>query len=207
MNTEQQDYYLAGLFDGEGSVSVMLAKQSYMAVCVKVAMCDRAPVAMLFERFGGFFCDGKQKTKKTGRPVYAWSVYNADALEALQLFSTRCTVKNTVAAAALPLAQSMRDNPTRGVLSQVEKQARLEAAALIARTNKPVGNHLIFDAAAVAEYMRPKTRGGSKRVRFGDGREFSSSGAAAQALGVTRSAVGYAVRGKRPVRGMRVEFV
>lgn len=198
------DQYLAGLFDGEGSVSMSLAKQGYLSVCVKVAMCDRAPVAALHERFGGQFSDGKQKTK-TGRNVYTWAVYSGDSVEALTVFSELCLVKCVVAKAAIPVAEAMRDNPSRGVLSSTEKLARLEAARFISSINKPVGKRRILDENSVAAYMQPKTMGGGKAVKLSDGRKFASTSAAARALNVDVSAVRYAKRTSGLVKGLKVE--
>ena len=198
------DAYLAGLFDGEGCVSMHLAKAGYVSVQAKVSMCDRAPVAALFERFGGIMADGQQQTK-TGRSVFTWSVFNAECVEALRVFSKLCLVKNVVAAAALPTAENMAANPTRGILSQAEKGARVEAAQLIARINKPVGSRRVLDAAAVDAYMRPKRMGGGKRVRLSDGRIFDTTQSAADALGVSISAVSLAKRKGTRTAGLLVE--
>ena len=198
------DAYFAGLFDGEGCVSMHLAKAGYVSVHVKVSMCDRAPVAALFARFGGSMSDGQQQTK-TGRNVYTWSVFNADCVEALRVFSEMCLVKNAVAAAALPTAENMATNPTRGVLSQAEKGARVEAAQLIARINKPVGSRRVLNTAAVDAYMRPKSMGGGKKVRLSDGRVFDTTMAAAHALGVSISAVSLAKRKGTRTVGLLVE--
>lgn len=198
------DQYFAGLFDGEGCVSVHLAKAGYINVWAKVQMCDRAPVIALHNRFGGSFQDGKVKTK-TGRSVYVWSVYNADAVEALEVFSKLCLVKNIVSSAALPIALGMLNNPTRGILTTEEKLARIEAAKIIALINKPVGVRRIFDEAAVSAYLEPKRMGGGKRVKLSDGRIFDSVSDAAKALGVTISAVSLAKRKGRTTAGVTVE--
>jgi hypothetical protein len=200
------DAYLAGLFDGEGCVSMHLAKAGYVSVQVKVSMCDRAPVAALFERFGGSMYDGQQITK-TGRNVYTWTVFNAECVESLQVFSALCLVKNVVALTALPTAENMAANPTRGVLSQAEKKARVEAAQLIARINKPVGQRRILNEQAVAAYMTPKRMGGGKKVRLSDGRLFDTTQAAANALGVSISAVSLAKRKGTRTAGLLVEPV
>lgn len=197
---------MAGLFDGEGCVSMSLSKSGYMAVTVKVSMCDRAPVAALFERFGGDFSDGKQKTPH-GRFIFSWSVYNGEAVDALKVFSEQCLVKNVVALAALPCALNMYANKTRGVLSQEEKIARIAAAKIIAKINKPVGPQRVLDESAVMEYLRPKTMGGGKKVQLSDGRKFASVSAAAQALGVSISAVSLAKRKGTKTMGVTVEDV
>lgn len=198
------DYYLAGLFDGEGSVSMSLAKQGYLSVCVKVAMCDRAPIAALHDRFGGYFSDGKQQTR-TGRKVYTWAVYSGESVEALSVFSNLCLVKQVVASAALPIAESMRSNPTRGVLSQEEKLARIEAAKFISSINKPVGKRRILDEDCVKAYMEPKTFGGGKAIMLSDGRKFKSLSSAARDLKVDVSAVRHAKRTGGLVKGLAVE--
>jgi hypothetical protein len=181
-----------------------LAKAGYVSVHVKVSMCDRAPVAALFARFGGSMSDGQQITK-TGRNVYTWSVFNAECVEALRVFSRLCLVKNAVAVAALPTAENMAGNPTRGVLSQAEKKARIEAAQVIARINKPVGKRRILDGDLVEAYMVPKRMGGGKRVRLSDGRIFDTTMAAAAALGVSISAVSLAKRKGTRTAGLLVE--
>jgi len=198
------DQYLAGLFDGEGCVCMHLAKAGYVSVQVKVSMCDRAPVAALFERFGGSFSDG-QRITKTGRNIYTWCVFNAECVEALEVFSKNCLVKNIVAQAALPTAHNMAKNPTRGVLSQAEKIARVEAAQLIARTNKPVGHRRILNQESLDAYMTPKRMGGGKKVRLSDGRVFDTTQAAADALGVSISAVSLAKRKGTRTAGLLVE--
>ena len=204
--TQIPDMYFAGLFDGEGCVTMHLAKAGYMSVQVKVSMCDRAPIAALHQRFGGRFEDGKQATK-TGRSIYSWSVFNAECVEALNVFSKQCLVKNLVAQAALPTAIAMYENPTRGILTQEEKTTRIQAAQLIAKINKPVGARRILDETCIAEYMMPKTIGGGKKVRLSDGREFASLSAAGRAIGVTVSAIRHAKRNNRAVRGFMVESV
>jgi hypothetical protein len=200
------DEYLAGLFDGEGCVSMHLAKAGYISIHVKVSMCDRAPVAALFARFGGSMSDGKQITK-TGRQVYTWSLFNAECVEALYVFSKLCLVKSVVAVAALPTAESMASNPTRGVLSQMEKNVRVEAAQLIARINKPVGNRRILEAKLVDEYMAPKKMGGGKQVRLSNGCIYPTVSAAAQALKVSISAVSAAKRKGTKTAGVTVEAI
>lgn len=200
------DHYLAGLFDGEGSVSMSLRKDGYIGVVVAVVMCDRAPIVALHNRFGGRFEDGKYQTK-TGRPVFRWIVNNTEAIEALEIFASLCLVKNVVARSALPCVLSMKNNPGRLPLSREEKEARLAAAELIASINKPVGKRRILDQQAKEEYLKEKTRGGGKTVRLSDGRVFGSINEAARALGVTHAAVGHAKRKGHKVLGLTVEAV
>jgi hypothetical protein len=77
-----------------------LQKTATWQLLSEVSMCDRAPVAALYERFGGEFSDGKQKTPH-GRLIFSWMVYNADAVEALEVFSQECLVKRVVAQAGI----------------------------------------------------------------------------------------------------------
>jgi len=204
MTKPMPDYYFAGLFDGEGSVSMSLRKDGYIGVVVSVVMCDRAPIMALYERFGGSFEDGRYHTN-TGRAVFRWTAHNTETIEALEVFSALCLVKHAVANAALPCVRSMQNNSGRLPLSREEKEARLVAAEFIASINKPVGKRRVLDAKAKEDYLRDKTRGGGKAVRLSDGRTFESISAAAQALGVTVSAVGHAKRKNCKVRGLTVE--
>jgi hypothetical protein len=206
MTTLMPDHYFAGLFDGEGSVSMSLRKNGYIGVVVAVVMCDKAPVEAIYNRFGGRFEDAKYKTT-TGRAIYRWMVHNTEAVEALEVFAKLCLIKNVVAQAALPCVYTMKNNPGRLPLSRVEKEARVAAAELIASINKPVGKRRILDAQAKEEYLRDKTRGGGKAVRLSDGRVFESINAAAKELGVTHAAVGHAKRKGGKVRGLTVESV
>lgn len=183
-----------------------LAKRGYITVAVTVSMCDRAPIVALHARFGGAFQDAVVRTK-TGRNVYRWTVFNADAVAALTVFSQRCLVKNVVAAAALPTAMNMRDNKTRGALSEAEKAARVAAAEVIARLNKPVGPRRILDDVLVGQYMQQKYIGGGKKVRLSDGREFRTAREAGTALGVSVSAISYAQRTRGRTCGLFVEYV
>jgi len=204
--TQPTDQYFAGLFDGEGCVTIHLAKANSVNLVVQVSMCDREPVVAMHHRFGGRFVDGKHQTK-SGRNVYVWNVYNAEAVEALELFSEQCLVKKVVAQAALPVARSMLNNRTRGVLTQEEKKARIEAAQVIAAINKPVGARRVLDPESVAKYMEPKRLGGGKRVRLSDGREFDSLSDAAKALGVTVSSVSLAKCNGTKTAGVLVEAI
>jgi hypothetical protein len=62
-----------------------------------------------------------------------------------------------------------------------------------------------LDAAAVDAYMRPKRMGGGKRVRLSDGRIFDTTQSAADALGVSISAVSLAKRKGTRAAGLLVE--
>lgn len=202
----RSDDYFAGVFDGEGSVSMSLRKDGYIGVVVSVVMCDRAPVEQFYARFGGRFEDGRYTTK-TGRSIYRWTVHNSEALEALETFSALCLIKNVVAKAALPCVRSMFANPGRQPLSVEEKKARIAAAEFIASINKPVGKRRILDPESVSAYVRRTKIGGGKSVRLSDGRVFDSINAAARALGVTHAAVGHAKRKNGKVCGFTVEAV
>lgn len=181
-----------------------LRKDGYIGVVVAVVMCDRAPVEQLHLRFGGRFEDGKSKTS-TGRSLYRWIIHNAEACEALEVFSKLCLVKSIVASAALPCVKAMFNNPGRQPLSIEEKKARIAAAEFIASINKPVGKRRILDPDSVSAYLRRTKLGGGKSVKLSDGRVFDSISAAARALGVTVSAVGHAKRNKHKVCGLSVE--
>jgi hypothetical protein len=197
------DEYLCGLFDGEGCVTMSLTKSGCITLMATVVMCARAPVKAFHDRFGGRFRDGKDVTK-TGRKTYRWECSNADAVECLSVFSSGCLEKHEVAAIALPVAKSMRDNKNRRIVSQEDKIARISAAQKITARNKPMPHRRLLDKKLVDAYLRPKTIGGGKAVIV-DGVRYESQRAAGRAYGVSSTAIWNALNRGYLVAGRKVE--
>lgn len=199
------DEYLCGLFDGEGCISLSLAKKGYMSLTVSVAMCSRNEVAALYERFGGFFEDGK-RTTATGSVYYRWSVQNAKSIEALNVFAAGCLNKAEVARLAIPVAVSMRDNETKQPLSVEEKKNRILIATKISSINQTHTPVAAFDKTLVDRYLKRTKLGGGKSVLV-DGVKYESQREAGRAIGVTSGAIWHGMRTGKPVKGRKVERV
>ena len=81
--------YFAGLFDGEGSVSISLKRGAarwrpiHELSCV-VSMTDRGAVRRLFEAFGGEFGGPYTRDKVRHKPQYRWRIISNHAVEFLQ---------------------------------------------------------------------------------------------------------------------------
>jgi hypothetical protein len=88
--------YLAGLFDGEGCITISLAKGKkrrqpmHLLVCA-LAMTDEAAVRAYHEKFGGQF-DGPVKRPRR-QPQWRWRVSANDALKFIKTLQPYLRVK------------------------------------------------------------------------------------------------------------------
>lgn len=89
--------YLAGLFDGEGSVSIALLKgkrrqQPMHALSVQMAICDAAAVARLHRAFSG---DLRKERKRKGhhQTSWRWRVQGKRAVNALKALLPYLSIK------------------------------------------------------------------------------------------------------------------
>lgn len=101
--------YIAGLFDGEGSISVSRSPNCIknIRVLVSVTMCDREGPDFIGSVLGGTVTKLKRKTK-TGKDIYSWALYCKKAAAALELLLPYLKVKNAKAKDAILLAALMR---------------------------------------------------------------------------------------------------
>lgn len=196
------DDYFAGLFDGEGSVTLRLDKAGSMTLRVSIIMCSRDPVVAAYRRFGGEFVDGKSTTK-SGSKIYKWQVHNAKAVECLRVLSDKCLNKKAACSAALVVAESMAKNNKKQPLSDAEKAVRLECLNVVLKSNSRGGKVTEMPAERINKFLS-KRNFGCKKVALCDGREFESMSAAAKELGVTAGAVWHGVNGGYPVKGFKV---
>jgi len=104
--------YLAGFFDGEGSISVnvnrKLMRWSLRLSCHQV---NPAPLRLLMEAFGGSI----RLTQRIGnqRPVYEWVAAGIMGAEALRQMRPYLRVKNEEADVALQFQGLMKDRSER----------------------------------------------------------------------------------------------
>lgn len=101
--------YVAGLFDGEGSVtSTMNRKTGQIQVRACVAMTDEHIIRLLHIAFGGYF--GKQKKyAEHHKDTYAWYVTGNNLVAFLQLVLPHLIVKREEAEVALKLQQALTE--------------------------------------------------------------------------------------------------
>ena len=110
-----EDYYFAGLFDGEGSVSVLSGCGSEgprrTRICVRLSMADRRPIEQLKKRFGGGITVSKRK--KPYLDMHSWYAYGANAVEALTLFEALSVCKTAQCTLALRAIELTEMTKTR----------------------------------------------------------------------------------------------
>lgn len=69
--------YTAGLIDGDGCITVSRPKPTRCQLIVNLSMCDREPLELVAEEFGGKVSPGK--LTRTGRRVWQWRLSGVGA--------------------------------------------------------------------------------------------------------------------------------
>ena len=181
--------YLAGVFDGEGCVSVSIQKKNTCLLSVSVVMTDRQAVDLFFEVFGGSFKIRNDNTKKgKSKTVYTWKIYNAESAGALGVFSKYCRVKKEVSKKGLELALKFSAGKAGPSCSIEEKRERL---ALMVDIKALVGRSKL-DEDKVESFLTQRNNG-AKSVVTDTGMSFKSQSEAARFLGVHTTAINSAV--------------
>jgi len=186
---EQTLHYLAGVFDGEGCISVSIQKKNTCLLSVTVAMTDRQAIDLFYDVFGGSFVYKSDSRKKgKSRNVFTWRIYNAEAAAALRVFASRCRVKQNVAQKALMLAGRFSPNAAGAAVSLEEKKARL---SLMIEIRKLVGRSSL-DQNKIESFLTQR-HNGAKSVVSENGMKFNSQSEAARFLGVHTTAINSAI--------------
>jgi hypothetical protein len=181
--------YLAGVFDGEGCVSVSIQKKNTCLLSVTVVMTDREAVDLFYEVFGGSFYIKNDDTKKLkSKTVYSWRICNAESANALEVFSKYCRVKKEVAKKGLELACRFSPGAAGPASSLEEKQSRL---ALMIDIRATVGRSSL-DKTKIESFLKQRYNG-AKSVVSESGLRFNSQSEAAKFLGVHTTAINSAI--------------
>lgn len=112
--------YLAGLMDGEGTVSIKGYKSGQVAPYLTVQMTDETAIAWLFERLGGSVATRQSGTR---RRVYVWHTERAaHVLEILLKIQPYAVTKRehvaiSTEACRLRLTRPRRERPTEKELA------------------------------------------------------------------------------------------
>lgn len=94
IDSDRRLAYLAGFFDGEGSI---YARNGLQVSAVQI---DRTPLLLLQGEFGGRVTD----PRRTGSPTSVWRIYGQPAAEALRALFPYLIVKSEQAKLALQYA-------------------------------------------------------------------------------------------------------
>ena len=132
------DYYLAGVFDGEGTIGVYhrswRGTDGPTRIIVAVAMCDKPPLKAFHERFGGRL--RLDRVIPSGRHLWKWYRVGTSAKEALTVFAELCLNKGPqakLALEAIALVEATRGRDRRHRITPVEENRRAEIAAEVKR--------------------------------------------------------------------------
>lgn len=123
------DAYLAGFFDGEGSISTSRdPRRPYCCyVSINVTNTDLVPLRLFVRAYGGSICK-KTKAKNNVKDCYAWRCYNGkDALWALCRMLPWLTVKRKRARTAIIVLQNRPLRASGGQISAYQKAAITKA--------------------------------------------------------------------------------
>jgi hypothetical protein len=133
------DSYLAGLFDGEGWITVKhkihgRQRCPYTKLVVGVGMVTPAPLALLSDRFGG----NRGAYLHRRSLMHQWYVCGANATPALEVFASLCLVKREQALLALEMCALLAAPKVRAgrkygerIMSDEETARRVEIAELV----------------------------------------------------------------------------
>jgi LAGLIDADG-like domain len=113
------DPYLAGLFDGEGCVTIWTRRNGAIVLILAISNGHRGVLEQCQERFGGSI---RKKTRTENAPVYDWQVSGPKA----EVFARAILPFSIVKAAQLELFLEARSILQRG---QSRKLTDPEAAA------------------------------------------------------------------------------
>lgn len=131
------DSYLAGIFDGEGTVTVYVTDRKHQTgwtqVRISVRMTDQAPLKLFAKRFGGNVSH-ERRNAQNRKPIYRWNLCGKKAFEAITILSKLCLIKTPqlkLALEAIPLlfGPSFRKVPTDNLdrrISIAREVARLK---------------------------------------------------------------------------------
>lgn len=113
--------YLAGIMDGEGSISIACShrtrksnKNPSYCVRISVAMCDKEIPWIFFQVFGGYFGQRNRKTFNH-KASFDWVASSKSSIEILELLlpSLRCERKIKTAKLCLELQKHIADKSVK----------------------------------------------------------------------------------------------
>lgn len=194
------DWYLAGIIDGEGCVSGTITTNNSIGIKVSVVMLDPEPIDALYARFGGH----RKYAERQGfsRTVHTWYITNGKAVEALEFIKNFCLIKSRAAIPALEIATSMRGG-VRG--PAILPALRLRRLNLLKEIKKIIGKSSISPEQE-ARFLDTK-RNGALPVVNSDGKRFESQSDAAKEFNVTPSAIWHSVKDGTKCAGKHWQYV
>lgn len=127
--SSQQLAYLAGVFDGEGSICVWMDTKAYdsMAVTVSVGMNDREAIDLFQGAFGGSIVYVKRSNPRH-KNSWRWAVKCRKAKVALEALLPHLLIKKRPALLALELISTITHIGGRVAVGERDRQKGLREA-------------------------------------------------------------------------------
>lgn len=131
--SERDISYLAGLVDGEGSVSLFTrgqAEKGYVTPSLQITNCDRRLIDWLHENLGGQVYEQKPRSRR--RPCWLWCCFGKVARDIIKRVEPSLIVKGEQARVVLRLGEP----GCRNSLSDEEREQRYAAIAEMRDLNR-----------------------------------------------------------------------
>ena len=119
--------YLAGLFDGEGCISISVKNRKNGTIkhelIVQVSMVDEVPVKMFFDNFGGSFTKSKKDPPK--HDIYHWRLSSVKAKTFLEIIEPYLLVRQKQARIAIQFQSGIRNTCKQTSLEELTRRSDL----------------------------------------------------------------------------------
>jgi len=129
--TTMEIAYFAGLFDGEGCISIVRGGPT---ITVAVVQVDRRPLDLLAARFGGSVMPHGKPVKETHHQAYRWQIYSGRARDFLRTVRPYLIVKaeKTDLVMAMPNPRKhVRKTPANAVETSQNQEISQEPLTLV----------------------------------------------------------------------------
>ncbi len=129
--------YLAGLFDGEGSINVQWAKKNAKVLTLRmtVSSTDKTIIEEITDRYGGTF-SSQGKPKKGHRQAYRWMLYGWNAVALLDRLYKYLRIKKKVCKEALRWQNLKRGHCRQKPISEYEYKRRVKLFTKVKELNR-----------------------------------------------------------------------
>jgi hypothetical protein len=122
--------YVAGVFDGEGSVSITCAQQRYHTLRVEIVNTNPMLMQWLVEKMGGKITPLRQNQGLGTKPVFAWILRNLNAEVFLREVLPYLIVKREQAELALAFRAIRTARVRKGRWPTVTEEAIVERESI-----------------------------------------------------------------------------
>ena len=137
MLTKLDPKYVAGLFDGEGSIHIRSKNEHNYRMQIDLTMTDRTLPDLLLQQYGGEVRPYKPKDKPHWKERYAWRLWSTEQFKKfLPDIEPYVVLKKERVQLALMFVETFEFSETRAPLEPEVVEVRKEIADLITLLNR-----------------------------------------------------------------------